>query len=104
MRYFAALVIASGLTFLLLWGGARIALIVSGPERLANDFTVGQKFDLCGYEVDSRFAMAGYELADWQDDRCQRMSDLDHCVLGCLSRAGTVEIAASCYEDCVQQR
>jgi hypothetical protein len=104
MRYLAALLIACGLTFLLLWAGARIATIVSGPERVANDYTVGQEFDLCGYSVDSRFAMAGYDLADWQDERCKEMSDLDHCVLGCLERAGTVEIAATCYEECVRKR
>ena len=104
MRYLSALLLACGLTFLLLWGGARIAILVSGPERVANDYTVGQKFDLCGYAVDSRFAMAGYELEDWQDERCKSMSALDHCVLGCLERAGTVEIAAGCYEECVRKR
>jgi hypothetical protein len=104
MRYLAALSIAIGIAFFLFWAGARIAQIVSGPERVANEFTVGQRFDLCGYQVDSRFAIAGYALDDWQADRCKDMSDLDHCVLGCLQGAGTVEIAASCYEDCVRGR
>ncbi len=104
MRHLAALLFACVLTFLLFWAGARIAQIVSGPERIANDYTVGQTFDLCGYRVDSRYAMAGYELEDWQGDRCRRMSELDHCVLGCLERAGTVEIAAGCYEECVRKR
>ena len=45
--------------------GARIAVIVSSsPERVANDYTVGQRFDLCGYQIDSRFALAGYDLDD----------------------------------------
>ena len=104
MRYLVALSIACGLALLLFWAGARIALIVSGPERVANDYTVGQRFDLCGYQVDSRYAVAGYDLDDWKADRCQRMSDLDHCVLGCLEGAGTVEVAAACYEGCVRSR
>jgi len=104
MRYLAALSIACVLGFLLLWAGARIALIVSSPERVANEYTVGQRFDLCGYQVDSRYAIAGYDLDEWHGDRCNRMSKLDHCLLGCLERAGTIEIAASCYEECVQGR
>jgi len=104
MRYLAALSIASVLGFILFWAGARLAVLVSGPERQANDFTVGQRFDLCGYQVDSRYAIAGYDLDEWKGDRCNRMSELDHCILGCLERAGTVEIAAACYEECVRGR
>lgn len=103
MRYLAALAIACAITALLFWGGAKIALLVSGPERVANDYTVGQRFDLCGYQVDSRYAIAGYDLDEWQDERCQHLSDLDRCVLGCLEQAGTIEIAEACYLDCVKR-
>lgn len=103
MRYLAALALACVLTTFLLWAGAKIAMIVSGPERVANDFTVGQRFDLCGYRVDSRYAIAGYDLEQWQDERCRNLSDLDRCVLGCLEQAGTIEIAEACYPDCVKQ-
>lgn len=103
MRYLAALALACVLTACLLWAGAKIAIVVSGPERVANDYTVGQRFDLCGYQVDSRYAIAGYDLDEWQEERCRRLSDLDRCVLGCLERAGTVQIAEACYPDCVQR-
>lgn len=102
MRYLAALAIACVLTAFLFWAGAKIAILVSGPERVANDYTVGQRFDLCGYEVDSRYAIAGYDLEAWQDERCQRLSDFDRCVLGCLEQAGTIEIAAACHPGCVK--
>ena len=103
MRYLTALLIACGLTFLLLWLGARIAVLVSGPERVANEYTAGQRFDLCGYRVDSRYAVAGYDLEQWKGERCRNLSDLDHCLLACLEQAGTVEIASACYEQCVQK-
>lgn len=104
MRYLAALALACGLTALLLWVGARIAIVVSGPERVANDYTVGQRFDLCGHSVDSRYAMAGYDLETWTDERCRNLSDLDECVLACLEQAGTIEIARDCYPQCVPAR
>ena len=104
MRHLVALVVACLFTALLFWAGARLSILVSGPERVANDYTVGERFDLCGYSVDSRYAVAGYDLEAWQGARCQRLSDLDHCVLGCLSRAGTIEIASSCYPECVKRR
>lgn len=103
MRYLAALAIACALTAFLFWGGAKIAILVSGPERVANDYTVGQRFDLCGHQVDSRYAIAGYDLEEWQDERCQHLSDLDLCVLGCLEQAATIEIAEACYPDCTKQ-
>lgn len=104
MRYLVALGLAIVATALLFVGGARIAQLVSGPERTPNDFTVGARFDLCGYSVDSRHELAGYALKDWQGERCRNLSKLDHCVLGCLQEAPTVEVAASCYEACVERR
>ncbi|MBY0399839.1 hypothetical protein K2X89_06055 [Myxococcota bacterium] len=103
MRYLAALAIACVLTAFLFWAGAKIAILVSGPEREANDYTVGQRFDLCGYQVDSRSAIAGYDLEEWQDERCRRLTEFDRCVLACLEGAGTIEIAEACQPDCVKR-
>lgn len=101
MRYVAALAIAALLTALFFVGGARIAVLVSGPERDANDFTTGARFDLCGHSVDSRFAIAGYDLKQWRGERCRALSTLDRCLLACLEKAATVEIAEGCYPTCV---
>ena len=103
MRYLAALCVAAGLLFLVFWLGSRIAVIVSQPDRQYNDFTVGRKMDLCGHAVDMRHAAAGYDLDEWKGERCRSLSRLDHCVLECLSAAGTVKIATACYSDCVPE-
>jgi len=102
MRYLIALLIACASTFVLFWVGARVATMVSGPERGANDFTVGQQRLICGYQIDTRYALAGYDLDAWDESRCAFLGKLDRCVLGCLEQAGTVEIASACYEDCVR--
>jgi len=102
MRHLIALLVASVLAFGLFWVGARIAVMVSGGEGRSNDFTAGQHLLLCGHSVDSRHAMAGYDLRQWEGDRCKSLSDLDRCLLRCLERAGTVEIAKACYPECVQ--
>jgi hypothetical protein len=101
MRYLTAMCVAGVLLFLAFWVGARIAAMVSQPNRLPDDFTVGQKMDLCGYQVDIRHRAAGYDLDVWSGPRCDSLSKLDECVLECLSEAGTVEIATACYSDCV---
>jgi hypothetical protein len=103
MRYFASSLIALVLLFLAFWGGSRIALMVNPPHREYNDYTVGRKMDLCGYAVDSRHVAGGYDLGQWRDRRCESLSDLDRCMLGCLSVAGTVEIGAACYSDCFDE-
>ena len=101
MRYIIALTIAASLLFLAFWAGSRISILVTQPDREHNDFTVGRKMDLCGYQVDMRHEMAGYDLRQWRGSRCDSLSELDHCVLQCLSEAGTVEIAVACYPECV---
>ena len=101
MRYLTALLIAFALLFLAFWGGSQIAIMVEQPQRRYNDFTVGRKMDLCGYAVDMRHEAAGYALEDWKGSRCESLSDLEHCVLSCLAGAGTVEIGAACFSDCV---
>lgn len=102
MRYLASLCIAVGLLFGLFWIGSRIAIMVSGPHLDQNDFTVGQKLDLCGYAVDIRHEISGYELDEWRGEgRCRSLSELDRCVLECLSQAGTVEIGERCWPDCL---
>jgi hypothetical protein len=103
LRYLASLVLACALTAFLLWAGAKIASIVSSPESGNNDFTVGQRMYLCGYQVDSRYAVAGYDLEEWKGDRCRNLSTLDRCILGCLEKAGTVETASACYANCVER-
>ena len=100
MRYMASLVIAVGFIFTVFWVGAKIAVMVDPPHRIFNDFTVGQRMDLCGYAVDIRHVGGGYDLNRWTGGRCSSLSRLDHCMLQCLSDAGTVEIGASCYSDC----
>jgi hypothetical protein len=103
MRYLIALLFAVMLSFLMLWVGSWISTTVSPPHRDYNDFTVGRKMDLCGYQVDMRHAGGGYDLERWQGAHCDFLSDLDHCILKCLSAAGTVEIGAACFSDCVEE-
>jgi len=103
MRYLAAMCIAIFLLFLAFWGGARIMEMVRQPNRLDDDFTVGQRMDLCGYSVDIRNRQAGYDFDLWRGERCDSLSELDECLLRCLSQAGTVKIAGECYPDCVKQ-
>jgi hypothetical protein len=101
LRYGAALVVAVAVVFALLWLGAWIAELVSQPHREQNDFTVGARLDLCGYQVDTRHAAGGYDLDQWRGERCESLSELDHCILACLADAGTIEIGADCFPDCV---
>ncbi|HPG24009.1 MAG: hypothetical protein H6748_07260 [Spirochaetaceae bacterium] len=102
MRYLAALGIASLLLFLAFWGGAIVVRLVAGPHLTQNEFTVGRKLDLCGYAVDIRHEISGYDLDEWRGEgRCERLSELDRCVLGCLEAAGTIEIGARCWDDCL---
>lgn len=99
MRYLAALLISATLLFLAFWGGAKIAIMVDPPHPDYNDYTVGRRMDLCGYAVDIRHVGGGYDLNRWRGG-CGEMSELDHCILGCLSEAGTVKIGAGCYSEC----
>ena len=102
MRYLGALAVAALMLFLAAWVGAQITRMVSGPHRVQNEFTSGRKMDLCGYAVDIRHEISGYELDDWRgDERCEALSELDRCVLACLERAGTVVIGERCWPDCV---
>lgn len=102
-RYLAALLGAVVVTIALTWVGARIARVTSGPENAVNDFTVGQRYVLCGHAIESRMALAGYDLDQWTGERCRNLSALDRCLLYCLERAVTVEIAEGCYERCVRR-
>lgn len=102
MRYLMALVVAVALAFLMLWIGSWIATTVSQPHLEHNDFTVGRKLDLCGYQVDFRHANSGYDFDQWKGAHCEFLSELDHCLLKCLSAAGTIEIGAACFSDCVR--
>ncbi|MAG32484.1 MAG: hypothetical protein CL908_16500 [Deltaproteobacteria bacterium] len=102
MRYLVSLSIAVALVFLVFWVGARIVDMVSGPHLDRNEFTVGRKLDLCGHPVDIRHEMSGYDLDEWRGEgRCDALSDLDRCVLRCLSEAGTVEIGRRCWTGCL---
>lgn len=101
MRYLMALLVAAALVFGALWAGSWISTTVSPPHRQFNDFTVGRLMDLCGYKVDMRHVGGGYDLGRWRGTRCDALSELDHCVLKCLSVAGTIEIGAACFSDCV---
>ena len=103
MRYFMAMLIAAALVFAALWVGSWIATTIRQPDPQHNDFTVGRKLDLCGYLVDMRHSGGGYDLGRWNGPRCDVLSELDHCVLKCLSVAGTVEIGAACFSDCAVQ-
>ena len=103
MRYVASLAIALGLLFLVLWGGSQIAIMVSQGSSESADFLRGRELDLCGYSVDARFNLAGYDLGNWKGDRCEELSQLDRCVLSCLANAGAIEIARGCYPGCVKR-
>ena len=103
MRYLGSLVVALGLLFGAFWVASQIAIMVSQGSRENEDYLRGRMLDLCGYQVDARYALAGYDLAEWKGSRCDELSILDHCVLSCLSRAGAVSIAADCYPECVKQ-
>ena len=101
MRYLAALAVALVLLAAVLWIGSQIAISVSQGTDVDEDFLRGETENLCGYEVDSRYSLAGYDLDEWQGERCEQLSSLDHCVLGCLSTAGTIEAARECYPKCL---
>ncbi len=103
MRYLVSAAVAFALLFLAFWIGSQIALMVDQPDRQLNDFTVGRKMDLCGYAVDMRHGAGGYDLNEWKGGRCDTLSDLDRCVLSCLSQAGTVEIGQACFSDCLAE-
>lgn len=101
MRYVMALLLAASLVFGAFWIGSWISTLVGGPHRDFNEFTVGRRMDLCGYAVDMRHAGGGYDLKQWTGVRCDALSELDRCMLECLSAAGTIEIGAACFSDCV---
>ena len=101
MRYLAALVLALGLLVLAFWIASQIAIMVSQGSSESADFLRGRNVDRCGYSIDTRFGLAGYDLDKWTGDRCDDLSELDRCVLGCLAEAGAVEIAADCYQECL---
>jgi hypothetical protein len=101
MRYLLALCVAAVCLALAFWIGSQIALSVSQGSDAHEDFLRGDTVILCGYEVDSRYGLAGYDLDEWKGERCESLSSLDHCVLGCLSTAGTIEIARDCYPRCL---
>lgn len=101
MRYLLALAIAAFLLVASLWIGSQIATSVSQGTSVDEEFLRGKTVNLCGYAVDSRYSLAGYDLDEYRGERCDSLSSLDHCVLGCLSRAETIETARGCYERCV---
>ena len=101
MRLLAAFLFASFLVFAVFWLASQIAASVEQPHREHNDFTVGEKMSLCGYIVDTRHQVSGYDFDEWQGRRCKSLSRLDKCVLDCLSRAGTLPIGEACYPICV---
>ncbi len=103
MRLILAFCAALILVFIVFWIGSRVALMVDQPHREHNDFTVGEKMMLCGYVVDTRHKVSGYDFDDWQGPRCESLSKLDECLLECLSRAGTLEIGAACFSNCVEK-
>lgn len=104
MRYLLALAVAAVLLAVSLWIGSRISTSVSQGTRIDEEFLRGVSVNLCGYEVDSRHSLAGYDLDQYRGSRCESLSELDHCILGCLSTAGTIESAADCYDECVAER
>lgn len=103
MRLIVAFLVASLLAFLVFWGGARVARVVTPPDREHNDFTVGRKMNLCGRVIDTRHEVSGYDLEAWLGRRCDDLGSFDECLLDCLARAGTIEIGAACYSDCVER-
>ncbi len=103
MRYLGALVVAVVLLFGAFWVASQIAIMVSQGSSESADYLRGRKLVLCGYQVDARHSLAGYDLGEWKGSRCEELSILDRCVLSCLSEAGAVEIAVDCYPSCVKQ-
>ncbi len=103
MRLIGAFCFALFLVFVVLWLGSRVAHMVEQPHREHNDFTIGEKMFLCGYVVDTRHKVSGYDFDEWQGHRCKSLSKLDKCLLECLAGAGTLEIGASCYSSCVSK-
>ncbi|MBW2425031.1 MAG: hypothetical protein JRG86_12315 [Deltaproteobacteria bacterium] len=101
MRYLLALGIAIVALVVILWIGSQIAISVSQGTGIEEEFLRGDTENLCGYEVDSRHSLAGYDFDQWKEGRCEDLSSLDHCVLGCLSTAGTIEAARECYPRCL---
>lgn len=103
LRYAVAAALALGVVFVLFWIGSWLAGVIEQPNRLQTEFTVGVTRDLCGYEIDVRHEIGGYDLDQWQGERCDDLSELDHCILSCLADAGTIEIGAACYRDCLDE-
>ena len=100
-RFFPALLLAIVAAFLVFWVGAKLANVVSGPHTELNEFTRGRKMMLCGRVVDTRHELSDYDFDAWQGSRCDHLSELDECLLDCLSEAGTVSMGEACYSDCV---
>lgn len=100
MRYFVSLIVAVTVLFLAFWAAGRLAISVSQGSSESADYLAGRDLDLCGHSVDARFGLAGYDLEEWKGSRCDELSALDECLLSCLERSGTVEIARGCYDQC----
>ena len=100
-RFLAAFGFALVIAFVLFWVGAKLANLVSGPHDELNEFTVGRKMMLCGRVVDARHELSDYDFDEYQGARCDNLSELDECLLDCLSEAGTLEIGKGCYSKCV---
>jgi len=103
MRYLASLFLSLGLLALAFWIASQISISVSQGSSESADYLRGRELDLCGYKVDARHSLAGYDLSEWKGERCDALSDLDECVLECLSNAGAVEIAEGCFPGCVRR-
>ena len=103
MRYFASLVLSLGFLVFVLWVSSQIAISVSQGSSESADYLRGRKIDRCGYQVDARFGLAGYDLDEWEGSRCEDLSELDRCVLECLSQSGAIEIAQGCFTRCVAE-
>lgn len=103
MRYLASLILALVLLLVAFWISSQIAIMVSQGSSESADFLRGREVERCGYSIDTRFALAGYDLDEWRGDRCDELSDLDRCVLACLAAAEAVEIAEDCFSDCVSR-
>lgn len=104
LRYAVAAAFAVGVVFVLFWIGSWLAGVIEQPHRVQNDYTAGVERDLCGYAVDLRHEISGYDFDQWQGERCDDLSDLDRCILECLADAGTIEIGADCYPDCLAKQ
>lgn len=104
MRYLVSMTLSVILLFAAFWAASRLAISVNQGSSETSDFLAGRMLDLCGYQVDARFGLAGYDLDEWKGSRCDTLSELDECLLECLASAGAVEIAADCYDICWQAR